>query len=470
MEPTSWETVTVGGLAWKAFALLLLVALNGFFVAAEFAVVKVRASQLDEVIDLAEKGEKRNPRARAKAKMAKHVIANLDAYLSAAQLGITVASLALGMIGEPYVARLIAGGFDYFEIAAPKEVVHTISIAIALSVVTFLHVVLGEQAPKSLAIRKSLGTTLWVSRPLHWFHFLFRPAIWVLNGCASWLVRAVFRVEPVAEAELIHSAEELQLLVQETEKGTDITETEREISINALELNDLWAKEVMTPRNKVVALDIGLPFEENLRRAVESTHTRFPLVKDHLDNVIGLIHIKDLFSLMNQQGSANGAEVDLMAIKRKLPEIPEQMPLDELLKCFREERSHMAIVLDEYGGTAGMVTLEDVIEELVGEIHDEFDEAEAKAAKREFVKISDDEFTVDGTLGLYELEDLADLVLESDAVSTIGGYLTHALGHLPAEGEKATIGRYEVTVSKTDGRRVIRAHFRKLADGEGSGG
>jgi CBS domain containing-hemolysin-like protein len=435
-----WDTP--GVILGKLAVILFLVGLNGFFVAAEFAIVKVRSSQLDA---LDETGEKR-------AGFARHVVAHLDAYLSATQLGITLASLGLGWVGEPFLARMIEPVFAAVGVTS-STAVHAISFTLAFAVITFLHIVLGELAPKSLAIRKSLGTTLWVARPLGLFYLIFKPAIWFLNGTANWILKHAFRVEPVGEHEHAHSAEELRLILDESEKSDEVSTLGRDILVNALDMRRRVVRDIMTPRGEVVSLDIEESFEENVQKALASRHTRFPLCRGHLDNTIGLIHIKELVPMMRDPNP------DLMRIRRDVINVPEMMQLEKLLNLFLTKHAHLAVVVDEYGGTVGMVTLDNVLEELVGEIQDEFD-----AEKEEFREINENEFTVEGAVGLYELQDMADLTLESADVSTIGGYVTHLLGHLPKQGEQVRIEDYLVTVTKTDGRRVEELHFRKLED------
>ena len=428
---------TASELAWQTVVVLFFVLLNAFFVATEFAIVKVRASQLEAAADEGLSG----------AATARQQLKNLDGYLAATQLGITLASIALGMVGEPYVSRVMQPLL--LDIGVKSEsVVKTASIIIGFAVVTFLHVVLGELTPKSLAIRKALATTLLVSRPLQFFYFVFKPAIVVLNGTANWLLRVVLRVDPVSEGEMAHSEEELRHIVAESQKSKEVTETEKDILLNALALNDLCARDIMTPRNQVVSLDIDDSFEANLKVAVESKHTRLPLVEGHLDQTLGLIHIKDLLRLIRE-----GAP-DLKKIRRDIVPVPEMMPIDKLLRVFLEKHAHLALVVDEFGGAVGIVTLDNVVEEIVGDIQDEFD-----AEKPEFQRISDDEFTVEGTLNLYELADIAGIEIESEEVTTIGGYVTHLIGHLPKPGEKTRIEGYEVTATKADQRRVQELRF-----------
>src|SRR5271165_4658842 len=404
---------------FNLLVILFLVFLNGFFVASEFALVKVRSTQLD-AIDEADK----------RVALARRLTSHLDAYLSATQLGITLASLALGWIGEPYVASLIRPILTHIGISAPG-IVQAVSIAIGFGIITYLHIVLGEVTPKWLGIQKALAISLWISPPLHLFYTIFRPAIWFLQASATWIMKSVYRTNPVADTELTHSGNELL--------------------INALDFRRRVVRDIMTPRGDVIYLDMQDSFDANVQVAIESGHTRFPLVQGHLDNTIGLIHIKDLMREMKFDRH------DLLAIKRELMPVPEFMPLQKLLRQFLAKRSHFAVVFDEYGGAVGIVTLDNVVGELVGEIKDEFDLEQVK----EFVRINDEEFVVQGQVVLYELKELADLELENAEVSTIGGYVVQLLGHLPKQGEQVQIDGYLVTITQTDGRRILQLHFKK---------
>jgi CBS domain containing-hemolysin-like protein len=440
---------------WDPPALLLgklaviaaLVILNAFFVASEFAIVKVRSSQLDE---LADEGNLR-------AVFAKHVRAHLDAYLSATQLGITLASLALGWIGEQFLVGMLQPAFALVNVHS-HAVVAAISIALAFIGITFLHIVFGELAPKYMAISNPLQASLLLVRPLGAFYVLFRPAIWLLQKSSNFVLQKMLRIKPVAGSELAHSEEELRLILDQSERSDEVSALGRDLLVNALDLRRRVVRDIMTPRGEVVFLDIEDTFENNVRKALESRHTRFPLCRGHLDNAIGLVHIKELIPMMRDR------QPDLLRIKRELIPVPEMLSLEKLLNLFLTRHLHLAIVVDEYGGTVGMVTLENVLEEIVGDIQDEFD-----TEKAEFRRINENEFSVDGAVGLYELRDLAGLELESADVSTIGGYVTHLLGHLPKQGEQVRIENYLVTISQTDGRRVGQLHFRKLNDAEASG-
>jgi CBS domain containing-hemolysin-like protein len=433
------EDASPSGVFTRLFIILLLIFLNGFFVASEFALVKVRSSQLDL---LEEEGNRR-------AVLANHVISNLDAYLSATQLGITLASLALGWIGQPYVASLLAPVLTHVGISS-KAVVDGISITVGFAIITYFHIVLGELTPKTISIRKALQTSLWVSAPLHLFYLIFRPAIWFLQVSAAGILR-LLRLDPVAENELGHSEEELRMILTESDSKTEVPPLSKELLINALDFRRRVVRDIMTPRGDVIYLDVEDSFETNLQVALESNHTRFPLVQGHLDDTVGLIHIKDLMKEMKKP------KPDLLTVRRDLLPVPEFMPLEKLLNTFLAKRVHLALVVDEFGGAVGIVTLDNVLEELVGEIKDEFDQEPA----REFVRLNDEEFVVQGQLNLYELQELADLNLENPEVSTIGGYVVQLLGHLPKQGEQVQIEDYLVTITQTDGLRIFQLHFKK---------
>jgi CBS domain containing-hemolysin-like protein len=318
-----------------------------------------------------------------------------------------------------------------------------------------LHIVLGELAPKSIAIAKPVPTTVWVSVPLGFFYQLFRPAIWFLNGTATWVLRKILRIRPLSERELAHSEEELRVILTESEDAKQVTPIGKEILMNALDLRKRVVRDITTPRKEVVFLNTEDSFDENLMRAIQSRHTRFPLCDGHLDNAIGLVHIKDLLSQMRAPAP------DLTKIRRDLLPVPEMMPLERLLTFFLSKHAHIALVLDEYGGTVGVVTLDNVLEEIVGDIQDEFD-----TESQEFKRVNADEFVVDGALALYELKDLAGINIESEDVSTVGGYITHLTGHLPAVGEQVRIAPFQVTVTKADDRRVLEVRFQRVSEDE----
>lgn len=336
--------------------IILFLIINALFVAIEFALVKVRKSQLLEV--QAEKP--------VKAKLALHALSKLDGYLSAGQLGITVASLVLGMLGEPLVLHFVAPILNDISPDAPVWVIRGVSITIAAISFSFVHVILGEQVPKVLAIRKPVSTSLMLIRPLHIFYIVFGWAIYIINGTANSILRKCFNVEPVGHDD-VHSAAELAMLVKQSGKHDVVTDTERDILIKTLAFNDVLVKDVMTPRAEVVGLDVDADFAANLAVAIDSKHTRFPLIKGDLRDSVGLIHVKDLIKLVNQPAP------DLSLIKRPLQQVPETMALDELLTFFLKEHAHLAVAVDAQGEPSGLVFMDNIIEELVGDIQDEFD-------------------------------------------------------------------------------------------------
>jgi CBS domain containing-hemolysin-like protein len=413
---------------WTGLLLgLLLVVLNGFFVAAEFALVKVRPTQIEPNV---ERGERR-------AKVLDHMVTHLDAYLSATQLGITLASLALGWVGEPAFAWLLRPVLDRFGV--PEALSHSISATAAFLTIMSLHIVLGELAPKSLAIRHPKPTSLWIAIPLHYFYKLTYPAIWVLNHAANSILRLV-GVQPVSESELAHSEEELRLLLGTPSE--EISPQKRELLDNVFELSHRVARQVMVPRGDVVYLSTTRTFAENLALARTSGHTRFPLCRGDLDQAIGLIHIKDLFRREEPPRS-------LEEIARPLTFVPETLTLDLLLRRMRAERVHLVAVLDEYGGVSGIVTLENVIEEIVGEIQDEFD-----LERPELVPLGDRRYQVDGGMLVEDLEDALDLEISDRDEDTIGGVVLSELGRRPRVGDTVEVGPLRMRVAEAAANRI----------------
>lgn len=438
---TSWDAPTI--IFLKLLAILSLVLLNGFFVASEFAIVKVRSSQLEALMAQGNRG----------ARLARHVTAHLDAYLSATQLGITLASLGLGWLGKPFLAKMIEPFFALTGITSPV-LIQTVSFVLAFSTITILHIVLGELAPKSLAIRKAVPTTLWICRPLRFFYLAFTPAIWLLNGLANWLLKRVLHLDPLAEIELAHSEEELRLILEESAKAAQISRVSREIVVNAFEIRRRLVREVMTPRREVVYLDTGLSFHDNLQRAKAARHTRLPLCAGHFEHAIGLIHIKDMLAQLDEP------QPSLIAIKKELVIVPEMMPLERLLKRFRDARAHLALAVDEFGDNVGIVTMQHVLAEVIGDMPDEFG-----PERPEFQRLSEDEFLMDGGLALHQMRDLVGLELKDEEVTTIAGYVVHRIGHLPSVGEQLRVDGYIVTIEQADQRRVQQVRFRRLAPG-----
>jgi len=427
----------------KAAGVLCLVAINGIFVAAEFAIVKVRATQIEPLIKTGARG----------AKSAKDAISNLDAYLSATQLGITISSLLLGWVGEPFVADELSPVFDFLGIANPA-VVDTLAFIIAFSVVTFLTVVLGELAPKWLAIQRAQKVVLVLSGPLHLFLLLFRPVIQVLNGSATFVL-GLFGVQPPRGSDVAHSEEELRLLLG---KEKAISSTGRGILLNVIELQNRTVRQVMVPRTSILYLSTQKTLEENIAIAQENQFTRYPLCEKDLDNVLGMIHLKDLFKLKGERGPGSR----LLEIRREMLFVPETTALERVLSMFLARRILMAIAVDEYGGTAGLVTLENVLEELVGEIRDEFDVEPLMVQK-----ISDTEFVVDGTMPLHDFARMFEIVPDAKDVVTVGGYAVHLLGRVPEKGAAFRLGRWQGTIEAVEKRKVKTMRIKRVKSDEG---
>ncbi|HEX5223459.1 MAG TPA: hemolysin family protein [Verrucomicrobiae bacterium] len=434
-----WDFVMV--IVLKLLAVVLLVFLNGFFVATEFALVKVRATQLEP---FAAKGHKR-------AQMALHLARHLDAYLSACQLGITLASLGLGWIGEPVFAKILEPFYDWFNVESAK-VQHSISFGVGFSIITFLHIVVGEMAPKSLAIRLAMPTALWIAYPMHWFYLAMYPFIWVLNESALLILRLV-GLEPAHESEGVHSEDELRLVLTSSQKQLGASRFSRDLVQNALELRHRLVRDVMRPRHEIVVLETEATIAQCLDVAEKSRFSRFPLCEEgNLDRMQGVVHIKDLYAMRIKARTAK----DLLPTAKKLIYVPETARLEKLLQMLLDRRLHLAIVVDEYGGTVGLVTLENIVEELVGQIQDEFDQE-----KPLLTRSSETSWEVSGGLPLHELEELVGTPLQAEGVTTTSGWVTHQLGGFPRVGDLVTVGNCELRVEEMEGTRVARLRVMK---------
>lgn len=404
---------------------LLLICINGFFVAAEFALVKVRASQLDIK---AQKGSSR-------AKLAKTLLEKLDSYLSATQLGITLASLALGAIGEKTISSMLEVFF--IKIGHPLSEIskHSISLPIALTFLTFFHVTLGEQIPKMIGIKYSMQTALIISWPLRIFYFICSPFIWFLNKTSNVVLR-VIGVKAVGD-EYFHSEEELRLILTESEEGGAIKPSENELIQNVFDFDDRIVKQVMVPQNRVIAIDVELGRNEVTKRVIEEGFSRLPIYLGDIDNIIGIVHSKDLLKAIIDNKFRT-----LKEIMRPVHFVPESMKINELLRDFQKHHYQMAIVTNEFGSTAGLVTMEDIIEELVGEIQDEHDEE-----KPNVEKISDTEFIVNAQATIKEVNEILPIALPENAqYETVSGYINFIFGRIPPINDKRIVDGYEINI------------------------
>ena len=429
---------------WRLLAVLVLVLVNGFFVAAEFALVKIRDTQLQPFI---RRGSRR-------ARVARQVLQNLDRSLSAAQLGITLASLGLGWIGEPVFAKLLEPLMAMLHIESPA-VQHTLSFIVGFSLITFLHIVVGEQAPKWLAIQKPLPTSLWIAIPLQCFNYLAYPFIWVLNNASLWFLRQL-GINTAGEGEIAHSEEELRLLVASSGHGESGAGASRDIVLNAFDLRHRVAREVMRPRREIVTLDVATPLASALETAAQLRFSRLPVVENgNLDHALGFLHVKDLYAAREKAATVR----ELLPHAKKLVYVPETARLERLLKIFLERKVHMALVVDEYGGTVGLVTLENILEELVGQIQDEFDQEKPLLMKKD-----ETTWIVDGTLPLHDLAELTGEPLSEEGVTTASGWMTHKLGGFPKHDDVVRVGPHELRVEEMDGARVARLRLIKAPD------
>jgi CBS domain containing-hemolysin-like protein len=415
-----------------------LILINGFFVTVEFALVKVRATQIEQ---LAEQG---NWAARLTSK----ALDRLDFYLSASQIGITVASLALGRAMHDWVEPMVTTAFLRLGIRATPIVIFGISIPTvtiaALSLVTFLHMALGEQAPKSLAIRSPRLLVLLTAPPLVILSYVFSPVIWLLNK-ASNLTLVILGLGHTSTEELAHSEEELRLIVAESVAGGHLSRNERMMIENVLNLEEKTARRVMIPRPDIVYLSLARPLEDNLRLARQAGHTRFPLCDDDLSTVVGMIHVKDIF----RAGAYQSGRSELRQLARKIPFLPVTLRLDQLLLEFQRNRIHLAMLLDEYGSVVGMVTLENVLEELVGPIQDEFDRETPQ-----ITPVGDNIYEVEASCPLDVLAETVGMEAPETDAETVGGLVLDLLGRLAKPGDSVTIDGHRLTVIRADPTRI----------------
>lgn len=427
---------SVGYSTFMIVAAFVLVLLNGFFVLSEFSIVKIRRSKLEEFV----KENKPN------AKKALEISCKLDTYLSACQLGITLSSLALGWIGEPAIAKVLEYILGSF--ALPPAVLSTIAFIIAFMTITLLHVVIGELVPKSIAITMADKTVLWIARPLHLFWIIFLPFIKTFDFLARISLKTI-GIKPASENELTHSEEEIKIIASESQKGGVLDEFETELIQNAVDFSDTVAKEVMTPRKDMVCLSKNKDYEENIKIVCESKHTRFPYIDGSKDNILGIIHIKDL---VQNEFCNTKKKKPLSEFVRPMFLVPENVSISKVLMRMNKERTHTALVVDEYGGTAGIITMEDIMEEIFGDIKDEYDEKEEN-----YKKLADNIYEFKGRCDIETVEELLDISYGEDLEQvTIGGYVFNLLGRLPVVGDRVEDELCYYEVKKMDGNSIER--------------
>ncbi|HDX9627265.1 TPA: HlyC/CorC family transporter [Bacillus cereus] len=420
----------------------ILIAFTGFFVAAEFAIVKVRSSRIDQLVAEGKRG----------ALAAKKVTTNLDEYLSACQLGITVTAMGLGWLGEPTIEKLLHPLFEKWNLNPSISSVLTFGLAFML--MTYLHVVVGELAPKTMAIQKAEQVTLLLATPLMMFYKIMYPFIWVLNGSAR-VITGLFGLKPASEHEVAHTEEELRLILSDSYESGEINQAEYKYVNNIFEFDNRIAKEIMVPRTEIVGFYLEDSVEEHMKVIQNERYTRYPIFGEDKDDIIGMVNVKDFFIRYMTED-----QKDLSSIRsymRPIIEVMETTPIHDLLLQMQKKRIPMAVLYDEYGGTAGIVTLEDILEEIVGEIRDEYDEDEAPPIQH----VNEQHIIVDGKVLISEVKDLFGLHIEEDDVDTIGGWIMMQ-NHEIEEGQHVEAEDYEFKVLEKDAYQIKRVEIRKM--------
>ncbi|AZB28969.1 MULTISPECIES: hemolysin family protein [Chryseobacterium] len=418
---------------------LFLVLLNGFFVAAEFSIVKVRYSQIQLK---AADGD-------SMAKQAEHIIKHLDEYLSATQLGITLASLALGWVGESAMHHVIDNALHSLNINLAESTVTTISLVLSFLIITVMHIVFGELIPKSIAIRKSEATTMATAVPLRVFYTVFKPFIWLMNLMSNGVLR-LMKIHPASEQE-IHSTEELQLLVKQSADSGEIEEENYEIIKNAFDFTDHSAKQIMVPRQNITSIDFSDDLNEIIDKIMESGYSRIPVYENSIDNIIGVFYTKEIIrEFVKRKGQLS--HDDLRELMRESFFVVGSKKISDLLKIFQQKKQHLAIVIDEFGGTEGIITLEDILEELVGEIQDEEDDEEKLVDK-----IAENTYWVKATQPLDEINESLPKKLtlpEESEYNTLAGFILHALEDIPEENQEFDLENYHFKILKMNNKSV----------------
>lgn len=415
--------------------ILVLVLLNGFFVAAEYAMVKIRGGRVDTLV---EEGHRN-------ALAARRIINHLDAYMSACQLGITLASLGLGWLAQPVVGHLLQPLFDWM--GWQKGWTFGVSLAIAFLLIAILHIVLGELAPKTIAIRHAENVTLLFAKPMTFFYKMMYPLIWMINGLANALL-SLLHIKPASEQDYVHTEEEIRILMKESSESGLIDSAEMKLVDNIFEFADTTAREIMIPRTEMICLYMNNSIQENLQIALEGMRTRYPLCDNDKDHIIGFIHIKDMIRYES---------VDLRTYMRPIMAVPESISISDLMKRMQRSKTQIAMLIDEYGGTSGLVTLEDIMEEIVGEIQDEFDQ------ERPAIELAgENEFSIDGLLLIDEINDRFGFEMDSDDYDTIGGWLYSRIEVLPPKiGQTVHYGGHSFMVEEIDHKRISRVKLLK---------
>jgi CBS domain containing-hemolysin-like protein len=425
----------------------LLVLANAFFVAAEFSLVSVRRTRIAELV----------AHGNASAEVVQKAIENPDRVIAATQLGITLASLGLGWVGEPALAHWILPLVNLFPANIQSGVSHSISAGIAFVIITFLHVVVGELAPKSIALQDPERTSMVVARPTLWTEWIFKPVILALNGTGNALLRLI-GVKPASGHELVHSVEELKMLVTASAEGGVVEAEESEMLHAVFDFGELLVRQVMIPRTEMLAIEANASLDEIINTVTKTTYTKLPVYEDDMDQILGILHVKDLLRIMTHPDTqSDETALTARSLVRDTIYVPETLPVNDLLHQFRHNRQHIAIVLDEYGGTAGLVTLEDLLEEIVGEVSDPFD-----ATIPEFQTLPDGTILIDGLALIEEVNQHLGLDLQDPHYDTIAGFMLGRLGRIPKVGDMVEWGGVQLRVESMDGLRIASLSLTRL--------
>jgi len=431
----------IESLLFEIIVVILIVLANAFFVAAEFAIVKVRSTQIKPLVD------KNNRRAKVAIKMVSH----LDEFLSATQVGITMTSLGLGWIGEPVTAKILEPVFRMFGISS-IQTIHTLSVTVGFIFLTFLHITVGEQVPKFMAIKNSKKTALFVSMPLNIFYIIFKPAIWLLNTTSNLILRSI-GIKSIADSERFHTEEELRTILAEGRQSGAIDSTEHQLIEKIFEFNDKLAREIMVPRSHMIAIDIEDSREKIFQIVTEEGFSRVPVYKDTIDNIVGVIYTKDLIS------AAEHRELIMLAdIIRPATFVSATKQIGDLLKELQKNKVHMPIVVDEYGGVEGLITMEDILEEIVGEIQDEYDiEASEVVAEKSGVYLVNPMIQIDDFNKRFNSN-----IPEDTDYQTLSGFLQKVTGHIPEVYERIDYRGISFTITKKVGNRILQVRVQKI--------
>lgn len=421
----------------KLIVVVFLLLANGFFVASEFALVNVRQTKMAQ---LAKDGNK-------VAEIVCHEIEHLDKYIAAVQLGITIASIGLGWVGEAALAGILEPVLNWLPGIEKTVAVHSVATGIAFAVITFMHVVVGELMPKSIALQFPERTALFIAKPMKQIAKIFNPFIYLLNGFGNTLLKLI-HISPAASCHSVHSTEEIGMIIDASYHEGILNETEKDMLQNIFKFSDKDAKQVMVPRPDMVALPMDITFEELEKDILNTQYTRYPVYTEDLDHVAGLLHVKDLYAM-----TANKSEFNLQKMLRPVKFFPETVSLDKLVKEFKLNKIQMAIIVDEFGGTSGLVTLEDIIEEIVGEVQDEFDTDEEANIK----KIGENEYIANGIMRIDEFANYFNREIpEEEDVETIAGIILKRLDRMAEINDSVDFDKFTLTVEELDGTRIVK--------------